>query len=76
MIAPTLIGLVRSPFGFALWNKEDHRGTPVDEKYIRASDAEFLLSLVDYLVEATGEEIDPDDQATISQIRADLGPQL
>ncbi len=45
------------------------------ERYVRASDCEYLLSVIDTLVEATGEHIDPDDQAIVAQIRADLKSQ-
>lgn len=72
MIAPKMIGLVRSPFGFALWNKDDNLEAEAEERYIRASDAVYLLSVIDSLIEANGGELDPDDSALIAQIRADL----
>ena len=75
MIAPKMIGLVRSPLGFALWNANDHLTVVPEERYVRASDCEYLLSVIDTLVEATGEHIDPDDQAIVAQIRADLKSQ-
>lgn len=72
MIAPRMIGLVKSPFGYALWNKEGFDETEVSEKYIRVSDCLYLLSIIDTLIEAGGEELDPDDKTLIEQIRADL----
>ena len=73
MIAPKTIGLVRSPFGFALWNNEEHEISDVDERYVRASDCAYLLSIIDSAVEAAGVDlVDPDDRGTIEQIRCDL----
>lgn len=71
MIAPKMIGLVRSTFGFALWN-DNFEPAECEERYIRATDAEFLLSVIDGLVEATGESVGPDDIGMVEQIRADL----
>lgn len=33
MSAPGTIGLVRSPFGWRLWNREDDEGKPADATY-------------------------------------------
>ncbi len=72
MIAPKMIGLVRSPFGYALWNAVAHNGQDPDERYIRATDAEYLLSIVDLLLASSGETLDEDNQGLLAQIRADL----
>lgn len=70
MVAPKMIGLARSPLGFALWNERDFEPQDCEERYIRAFDAQFLLSVIDSLVQ--GDPLDGEDSMRIEQIRSDL----
>lgn len=70
MTPPKVIGLVRSPFGFALWNEREFEPSDCEERYIRAFDALFLLSVIDSL--AQGDELDGEDSMRVEQIRHDL----
>jgi hypothetical protein len=51
---------------------------PEDGRGNRESDTRFLLSCLDYVFEATGETMDPEDMAVIAAIKFEMtkGPNL
>lgn len=44
---------------------------PTDGWGVPVSDVQFLLSCLDYIIEATGESLDEEDMAIVARIRAE-----
>jgi hypothetical protein len=50
---------------------EKRKDYPVNGRGERVSDIRFLLSCLDYLYKATGENLDPEDMEVIAAIKAE-----